>query len=176
MQNGVPTLGEMKSKCWPPHLHDTGFEGVVDEFRASKKQLDWQLYGATSAGKQNVPRSGDVVGTAEEEKSKPLAKELKVSSYSGQIGNLDARFELEWLPNNEVKGFYWHPARNPSIKYKLHGSNIQEGEVMLTEYTNGHITANISLLKSAKDGKTIWSGTMENTDGRKLGVSMSKEP
>lgn len=42
-QNGAPTIGEMKSRFWPKHQHDSGFEGVVDTFRTSSKQANWKL-------------------------------------------------------------------------------------------------------------------------------------
>ena len=42
-QIGTPTIGQMKSRFWPIHSHDSGFEGVVDTFRASSKQTDWKL-------------------------------------------------------------------------------------------------------------------------------------
>jgi hypothetical protein len=42
-QVGAPTIGEMKSRFWPAHQYDSGFEGVVDTFRASAKQGDWKI-------------------------------------------------------------------------------------------------------------------------------------
>jgi hypothetical protein len=42
-QVGAPTIGEMKSRVWPTHQYDAGFDGVVDTFRTSGKQGDWKL-------------------------------------------------------------------------------------------------------------------------------------
>lgn len=39
----VPTIGEMKSMFWKNNQHDSGFNGVIDTFRASPIQKDWQL-------------------------------------------------------------------------------------------------------------------------------------
>jgi hypothetical protein len=42
-QVGAPTIGEMMSRFWPNHQYDSGFDGVLDSFRASSKQADWKL-------------------------------------------------------------------------------------------------------------------------------------
>lgn len=39
----VPTLGEMHSTCWPNNFHDSGFNGIIDTFRASHAQADWKV-------------------------------------------------------------------------------------------------------------------------------------
>ncbi len=42
-QVGAPTIGEMLSRFWPRHQHDSGFDGVLDSFRTSSRQDDWKL-------------------------------------------------------------------------------------------------------------------------------------
>jgi len=39
----IPTVGEMVSGYWAANQYDAGFEGVVDRFRISNKQRDWNL-------------------------------------------------------------------------------------------------------------------------------------
>jgi serine/threonine protein kinase len=43
-QCDLPTIGEMLSRFpWPKSRYDSGFEGVLGSFRASPRQLDWEL-------------------------------------------------------------------------------------------------------------------------------------
>jgi uncharacterized protein YraI len=43
-QTDMPTIGEMLSRFgWPNNKYDSGFDGIVDTFRASSRQLDWKL-------------------------------------------------------------------------------------------------------------------------------------
>lgn len=39
----IPTVGEMVSGFWADSQYDAGFEGIVDRFRISNKQRDWNL-------------------------------------------------------------------------------------------------------------------------------------
>lgn len=39
----IPTIGETTSHYWQHHQHEGGFEGMVAMFRATPKQLDWDL-------------------------------------------------------------------------------------------------------------------------------------
>ncbi len=39
----APSIGEMNSRVWPRHQYDSGFDGMLDSFRASNKQADWKL-------------------------------------------------------------------------------------------------------------------------------------
>ncbi|MCF8363006.1 MAG: hypothetical protein K9G70_10330 [Prolixibacteraceae bacterium] len=39
----VPAIGEAKSVFWANNRYDQGFEGIVDCFRASNKQMDWKF-------------------------------------------------------------------------------------------------------------------------------------
>ena len=38
-----PTLGKMVSNCWTKNRYDSGFNGIVDTFRMSPRQADWQI-------------------------------------------------------------------------------------------------------------------------------------
>ena len=46
---------------------------------------------------------------------------------------------------------------------------------MLEEYTGDRRTATIRLKKSKVKGKIVWSGTMQNTDGRRIPVRFSPD-
>ncbi|MCW1921190.1 YARHG domain-containing protein [Luteolibacter arcticus] len=96
------------------------------------------------------------------------------SNYRGRVGKLEARFTLIWGADGQVTGEYWHPGTNPVRKFRLAGTNTTEGSLTLQEFTRGQLTATLLLTKRADRGKVIWSGTMNNVDGRKLEVLMEK--
>lgn len=93
--------------------------------------------------------------------------------YSGSVGKLPAEFTLNWLDQGRVSGSYFHP-KGKNIVYQLNGLNPADGVLNLTESTDGNVTSSITLAKSVNNGKIVWSGTMRNTDGRKLPVSFSR--
>jgi hypothetical protein len=107
----------------------------------------------------------------------PIDNEAVVA-YGGKVGKLPAIFAIEWA-GKKVFGYYYHPSKGRKKMYQLEGSNPKQGVVILKEYTslaNGERkhTATIHLKKSIIDGRIIWSGVMNNTDGRKLPVSFSR--
>ena len=97
----------------------------------------------------------------------------KEQFYSGTVGKSQADFTLIWQDEGRLTGSYFHP-KGKAIVYQLEGSNPSDGVLALRELTNGNLTANITLTKATQDGKIVWSGTMENTDGRKIPVSFSR--
>jgi len=103
------------------------------------------------------------------------------ATYSGRVGKLPATFVLEWdSGNREVRGYYFHPSRNPQKKYKLDGSNPEDGVLDLREFSSDatgteRLTANCTLIKRVSDNRIIWEGTMNNTDGRVLPMSFSRQ-
>ena len=103
----------------------------------------------------------------------PLASAQQISRYSGAVGKLDAVFELSWKRDGSVVGAYAHPSR-PGVVYTLSGSNYKEGHLYLEEYTGRKLTARCELRKELTDGKIVWKGTMNNTDGRRFGLWFSR--
>lgn len=94
--------------------------------------------------------------------------------YDGFVGKLAAKFTIDWHVHGIVSGEYWHPTRNPAVKYKLTGTNSTDGVLRLNEYKKDEQTSTIILKKNLVDGRIEWTGTMHNTDGRKLDVLMKR--
>lgn len=94
------------------------------------------------------------------------------SHYSGNVGKLEAAWEINWLSDGTVKGRYYYPSRGSQTTYALVGRNPQEGYLVLDEYTNGTKTATIHLNKSVTDSQVIWNGMMHNADGRELSTRL----
>lgn len=94
-------------------------------------------------------------------------------TYKGLVGKSPAEFTLSWQGAGQVRGSYFHPSGKP-IVYQLEGSNPSEGILAFKEYTNGKETASVALTKSTQNGKIVWSGIMQNTDGRKLPIVFSR--
>ncbi len=121
-----------------------------------------------------LPLSADIEQITAQE-SKGVANEA-VQVYAGKVGKLPAVFFIEWA-GKDVYGRYFHPSRGRDNDYVLRGTNPRNGVLELKEYTfnpktgSETYTAKISLRKKIVKGKIIWSGTMFNTDGRKLAIS-----
>lgn len=72
-----------------------------------------------------------------------------------------------------VTGYYWTEGRAYRV-YRLEGTNVVQGQYDLNEYTNGIITARITLRKRMTAREVLWQGTMRNTDGRRIPVTLRR--
>lgn len=98
-----------------------------------------------------------------------LVQAAETNSYVGGVGNQGAVFSLTWHDNGTVSGSYFCPGGSGRV-YALRGTNHRQGELLLTEYTNGKSTATCVLTKSIENGKIVWRGVMYNHDGRNKGM------
>lgn len=108
-----------------------------------------------------------------------VADNEAVQIYGGTVGNLPAVFFIEWA-GAQVFGHYYHPSKGKEKSYQLKGTNPKQGVLVLKEFTrladgSNKLTATINLRKKIVGKKIIWSGTMNNTDGRKIPVSFSRK-
>jgi hypothetical protein len=99
--------------------------------------------------------------------------------YTGNVGSKAAYLTIEW-PKGSSKKAGWFITGNYSVNdtgktYQLRGQNPRQGRLILEEYTGDKRTATIRLKKSKVKGKITWSGTMVNTDGRKIPVKFSPD-
>lgn len=90
-----------------------------------------------------------------------------IKSYSGNVGKLDAYYNLTWNPDGTIEGTYQYPKR-PNVTYVLKGKDLGNGKISLTEYTGNKVSANCNL--SLQDN--CYTGEMNNTDGRVLKMTM----
>jgi len=97
------------------------------------------------------------------------------STYTGNVGRLDAIFFVRWHEDDTVSGTYFYPKRGIERSYTLLGKNYEAGKLYLEEYTDKVLSAKIYLSKSVTSDQIIWSGRMENTDGRSFEVRMARE-
>jgi hypothetical protein len=108
-----------------------------------------------------------------------LNESVQSETYVGHVGQLDAIFYLKWFPTSagrggEISGTYFYPKRS-NRSYDLMGNNFQEGQVYLEESTDGELTARIRLTKYIIANKIVWSGIMQNTDGRRFEISFQRD-
>jgi len=94
-------------------------------------------------------------------------------SYIGTVGDLKVTFNLRWYPSKMVDGNYVY--QNDGRRYELRGSNDKEGNLRLTELSGSVKTATLELSKSIKDDMITWSGLMNNNDGRRIPVRVSRK-
>lgn len=100
----------------------------------------------------------------------------KTQEYHGLTGKKAVIFYLNWPApgkGSKVTGDYFFLDDAMSTSYSLSGKNYKDGRLVLTEYREDKPTAVIRLRKSVKDGGIHWNGTMYNTDGRKIPVSLT---
>lgn len=95
-----------------------------------------------------------------------------VSAYEGNTGTKQAAFVLTWDQMSRGVAGYYYTADRPDFHYDLVGENYREGYLVLKEVTRGEVTAIIRLSKSIRKGQVRWSGTMYNTDGRRIPVAI----
>ncbi len=94
--------------------------------------------------------------------------------YEGNVGRLPASFTLRWHGDDSVSGVYLYPTRDSGKGYALRGLNTRAGELFLEEFTRGELTARIYLFKRLTDSRIVWEGQMQNTDGRRFPVTLSR--
>lgn len=87
--------------------------------------------------------------------------------YRGKVGKLDAVFDINWGGDDSVEGTYYYPSRQGVI-YNLKGEFAADGKLVLREYTNGRLSAVLTLSESGRQDMFRWSGKMKNTDGREF--------
>ena len=87
--------------------------------------------------------------------------------YTGQVGKLEAVFNIEWGGDNSVGGTYRYASRKGGV-YTLEGEFAADGKLVLREYTDGTLTAVMMLRGTGEGDKVRWSGRMKNTDGREF--------
>jgi hypothetical protein len=97
---------------------------------------------------------------------------VQEEGYVGHVGQHNALFNLKWLPGGRITGNYFYQGGDRS--YTLSGDNFTEGKVYLEEYTEGELTARIALVKYIIGNEIVWSGIMQNTDGRRFDISFSR--
>ena len=104
----------------------------------------------------------------------PAPVAVAENAYAGFVGRLEARFQLAWQSDGTVNGSYHYPDR-PGTTYRLLGNNPREGELYLSEYTDGLLSARCVLHKRLEDGLIIWEGRMMNLDGRQFAMAFARE-
>lgn len=92
--------------------------------------------------------------------------------YSGNTGSIRVGACLR-NDARSVTGYYWQLERNRRT-YRLEGANVGEGCYDLNEYTNGAVSARIILHKRLTPHEVVWAGTMHNTDGRRIPVTLRR--
>ncbi len=93
-------------------------------------------------------------------------------AYVGNVGKWDARYELRANADGSLIGVYYYPDHEPDKKYVLRGSYASESVMVLDEYTDGVVSAHVTLNKRQSGNSLSWEGTMRNADGRTFPVVM----
>lgn len=87
--------------------------------------------------------------------------------FRGKVGKLPANYTLVIHENQQVEGTYSYVGRKQL--YSLKGRMDEgDGSIMLTEYTNGKVTATCELVAEG----SCYVGRMNNTDGRAFTMNM----
>jgi hypothetical protein len=89
--------------------------------------------------------------------------------FTGSVGKLKANYILAWNADGSLNGTYFYPTR-PNVIYAIKGKDLGNGNIELTEYTEGIISANCYLSLNGN----CYTGQMKNTDGRQFKMVMCK--
>ena len=93
-------------------------------------------------------------------------------SYVGNVGKWDAKYDLRANAYGSLIGTYYYPDHEPGKKYVLRGSYASEDVMVLDEYTDGVVSAHLTLNKRQNGSSVSWEGTMRNIDGKVLPMVM----
>ena len=93
-------------------------------------------------------------------------------AYVGNVGKWEAKYELRTNADGSLIGVYYYPDHEAGKKYVLRGNYASEGVMVLDEYTDGDVSAHITLNKRQNGNSVSWEGTMRNTDGKILPMVM----
>ncbi|MEZ4826412.1 MAG: SH3 domain-containing protein [Bacteroidia bacterium] len=88
------------------------------------------------------------------------------TNFSGTVGKLDARFQLNSDADNRINGAYYYPNRNDGQIYNLVGSVLPDNKLEIFEFTGNIQSASCMLTYNQASG--CYQGQMKNTDGRVL--------
>lgn len=132
-------------------------------FRKSKLKYEYCL-----VQMELIFDANDKIISYQEIEQKGLKFWNKELLFEGSVGKLPAVFTLVFdYMSKSISGTYYYPTRE-GITYDITGT-IDGKIIELVEYTRGKKTATCTL--NTDDDKTF-TGTMHNTDGRKLNMTM----
>jgi len=143
------------------------FSGVFNTKKKVNYNRDKQVTDSTNAA-EKAKREADSLAKIQSTLNNNLIS--KSGEYSGNVGNLSAKFSLRWNNDNTIEGTYFYPAQ-ASITYTLKGKDAGNGNIELTEYTGNAISAHCQLQANGN----CYNGKMNNTDGRHLNMQFCKE-
>jgi hypothetical protein len=173
----IPTIGELESGAWANNRYEGGFEGIVDRFRVSKKQRDWNLSRTTSAN-ANLSAGPQPVATP-----KPIAilparvqscaycgdwqydKPFEGRSYIRVVKVGANRFQL--IPGFEYENkITWQEEvmiRNANGIFLREVSGKLTGRFISANFraTHGHEMTYVITCSLRKDGKLDYTESME---------------
>jgi hypothetical protein len=178
--DGVPFIGNDFDAAWARNFHITKVAGndgnatVTVRYPGEGANLDVEISLLMTHEGWRIKNHELRTPEAGEINKEKIENQTTRNNYDGYVGKLAAKFTIDWHSHGIVSGEYWYPTRNASFKYRLAGTNSTEGVLRLNEYTNDDLTATIVLKKKLVDGRIEWTGTMHNTDGRKLDVLMKR--
>lgn len=102
-----------------------------------------------------------------------LISNAQTQYYSGTSDGDAIEAKLTWKADETVNGSYYFIS-NSSRVYKLSGTNYVEGEIEIVESYNGKRTGSGTLYKTLKKGRIVWSGYINNTDGTKSYIYLTR--
>lgn len=120
----------------------------------------------SSDAKQNSTSSPNKANNPNNSK-KPVPIVTEFKTYTGSIGKLSVIYKIKRLSDGTLDGTYYYTSHARYI-FTLKGKELDGGRILLTEYTNGKITAHCTL----KNDNVCFSGKMNNTDGRHFDMKM----
>lgn len=102
-----------------------------------------------------------------------LSLNAQTQYYSGTSDGDVIEAQITWKADETIIGSYHYP-QNLSRVFKLSGTNYVQGEIEIVESFNGRRTGSGSLYKTLKKGSIVWSGYINNTDGTKSYIYLTR--
>ncbi len=102
-----------------------------------------------------------------------LISNAQTQYYSGTSDGDTIEAKITWKADETVNGSYYFIS-NSSRVYKLSGTNYVKGEIEIVESFNGKRTGSGTLYKTLKKGRIVWSGYINNTEGTKSNIYLTR--
>ncbi len=97
----------------------------------------------------------------------------QIQNYSGTSDGDNIIAQINWKADKTVNGGYYFTP-NPSRVYKISGTNFVDGEIEVVISFNGNRKGNGTLYKTLKKGSIVWGGYINNTDGSKSEIYLTR--
>ena len=151
-------------------ISDSSFDpqNSSDNIKLKEKELELKEKELALKQKEMDNQTVEVQG-----KPLPPVNPNNPNSYSGNISNDNATFNLSWNKNNTVTGSFYYNY-SPNTGYTVSGTNFRKGEAEIKVYNGTQVAGTMKIYKNIGGGKICWSGSFYQSSGATVPVGFCR--